>query len=72
MAERFVEVRARFGNLEEALKWAHEMDDNGVSYVKIDNGVGLGLQECSILACDAVLAYPDEGETCSDHEWMAS
>lgn len=68
MAETFVEVRARFGSLEEALKWAHEMDDNGVKEISVDNGDGYGLRGCSTEGCDAVLAYPDEGDTCPDHE----
>lgn len=68
MAETFVEVRARFGSLEEALKWAHKMDDNGVKEISVDNGDGYGLRGCSTEGCDAVLAYPDEGDTCPDHE----
>lgn len=72
MVERFVEIRARFGSLSEALEWAHKMDDNGVKEISVDNGDGYGLRGCSVEGCEAVLAYPDEGETCPDHEEVRS
>jgi hypothetical protein len=67
--KRFVEVSARFESLEKALEWAHKMDDGGVKEISVDNGDGYGLRECSVDGCTAVLAYPDEGETCEDH-WI--
>lgn len=64
----FVEISARFDTLEQALEWAHTLDANGVREVSIDNGDGYGLRGCSTEGCDAVLAYPDEGDTCPEHE----
>lgn len=68
----FVEISARFDTLEQALKWAHEMDDNGVKDISVDNGDGYGLRQCLAEDCDAILAYPDEGDTCEEHEGVRS
>lgn len=68
----FVEISARFDTLEQALEWAHTLDANGVREISVDNGDGWGLRECSATDCDAVLAYPDEGGTCPEHEEVRS
>ncbi len=69
--KRFVEIRARFESLEKALEWAHKMDDSGVKEITVDNGDGYGLRECSSDGCTAILAYPDEGEKCEDHDGVS-
>jgi hypothetical protein len=68
----FVEISARFDTLEQALEWAHTLDANGVREISVDNGDGYGLRECASELCSAVLAYPDEGDTCEEHEGVRS
>jgi hypothetical protein len=65
--ERFYEVRARLGTLDEAVRVARTLDASGVAYVAVDNGEGYGLRECTAEGCSAALAYPDEGTACDEH-----
>lgn len=65
--DRFYEVRARLGTLDEAVRVARTLDASGVAYVAVDSGEGYGLRECTAVDCTAILAYPDEGERCEEH-----
>jgi hypothetical protein len=65
--ERFYEVRARLGTLDEAVRVARTLDASGVAYVAVDSGEGYGLRECTAEGCPAILAYPDEGTACDEH-----
>jgi hypothetical protein len=65
--ERFYEVRARLGTLDEAVRVARTLDASGVAYVAVDSGEGYGLRECAAEGCATVLVYADEGDSCDEH-----